>query len=73
MEEKTINEVNELDYTCGLSDEEILRRFKEAIRLDEKARRIQGFPQARYDARSKKAYLLYPDGRREYVKEPAAT
>ena len=73
MEEKIINDVNELDYTCGLSDEEILRRFKEAIRLDEAARRVQGLPQARYDARARKAYLLYPDGKREYVTEPAAT
>ena len=60
-------EKNQLDYTCGLSDEEITRRFKEAIRIDEETRKIQGIPQAKYDDELKKAYLLYPNGRIEYV------
>ena len=60
-------EKNQLDYTCGLSDEEITRRFNEAIRIDEEIRAIQGLPQARYDDELKKAYLAYPDGKREYV------
>ena len=60
-------EKNQLDYTCGLSDEEITRRFKEAIRLDEESRTVQGLPQARYDGQNKKAYLEYPDGKRVYV------
>lgn len=58
---------NQLDYTCGLSDEEITRRFKEAIRIDEEIRSIMGVPQARYDEKTKRAYLEYPDGRKEYV------
>lgn len=58
---------NELDYTCGISDDEILRRFKEAIRIDEDMRNVQGIPQARYDSDKKKAYLLYPNGRKKYV------
>ena len=62
-----IEEKNELDYTCGLSDAEILRRFKEAIRIDEEMREVQGLPQARYDMEMRKAYILYPDGRKEYV------
>ena len=37
-------EKNQLDYTCGLSDEEITRRFKEAIRIDEEMRAVQGDP-----------------------------
>ena len=61
-------EKNQLDYTCGLSDEEITRRFKEAIRIDEEMRAIRGLPQARYDEGAHRAYLEYPDGRREYVK-----
>ena len=25
---------NELDYTCGLSDDELSRRFKETVRIE---------------------------------------
>lgn len=62
-----MGEANELDSTCGLSDEELTRRFKEAIRIDDEIRRIMGLPVARYDSENKRAYLEYPDGRREYV------
>ena len=58
---------NELDSTCGISDEELTHRFKESIRLDDEERKIKGLPVARYDLQEKKAYLEYPDGRREYV------
>jgi hypothetical protein len=58
---------NELDSTCGISDEELTRRFKESIRIDDEIRRIKGLPVARYDDETKQAYLEYPDGRREYV------
>lgn len=60
---------NELDSTCGISDEELTQRFKEAIRIDDEVRRIKGLPVARYDSATKRAYLEYPDGRREYVGE----
>ncbi|MBQ6479674.1 MAG: hypothetical protein IJI45_01020 [Anaerolineaceae bacterium] len=60
-------EKNQLDYTCGISDEELTHRFEESIRIDEEIRRIQGLPVARYNAEEKKAYLLYPDGRIQYV------
>ena len=58
---------NELDSTCGISDEELTQRFKEAIRMDDEVRRIKGLPRAKYDPATRKAYLEYPDGRREYV------
>ena len=60
---------NELDSTCGISDEELTRRFKESIRIDDEIRKIKGLPVARYDTEKRKAYLEYPDGRREYVGE----
>ena len=60
---------NELDSTCGISDEELTQRFKESIRIDDEVRRIKGLPVARYDGHSKRAHLEYPDGRREYVGE----
>ena len=60
---------NELDSTCGLSDDELTQRFKESIRIDDEIRRIKGLPVARYDDEKKQAYLEYPDGRREYVEK----
>ncbi len=61
--------INELDSTCGISDDELTQRFKEAIRIDDEVRRIKGLPVARYDDETNRAYLEYPDGRREYVGE----
>ena len=61
--------LNELDSTCGISDEEMTYRFKESIRIDNEVRKIKGLPSAKYDSKLKKAYLEYPDGRREYVGE----
>ena len=58
---------NELDSTCGISDEELTVRFKESIRIDNEIRRIKGSPVAKYDKVEKKAYLEFPDGRREYA------
>ena len=63
-----LTELNELDSTCGISDDELTRRFIESIRIDEEIRRIKGLPQARYDVETKRAYLLYPDGTRKYVR-----
>ena len=60
-------EKNQLDYMCGISDDELTRRFKESIRIDDEIRKVQGLPVARYDTESKRAYLLYPDGKIEYV------
>lgn len=62
-------ETNALDYTCGLSDEELTERFKASIRIDDEIRKIKGLPSAKYDAEKKQAYLEYPDGRIEYVGE----
>ena len=59
--------MNELDSMCGVSDEEMTRRFVEAVRLDIEKSKIMGLPIARYDVETKQAYLEYPDGRREYV------
>ena len=59
--------MNELDSTCGVSDEELLFLFSEAIRIDNEIKRIKGVPVAEYDEVSDRAFLEYPDGRREYV------
>lgn len=62
-----MTEENDLDTTCGLSDDELTERFKASIRIDDEIRRIKGLPVARYDRESGRAYLEYPDGGREYV------
>ncbi len=59
--------LNDLDKTCGMTDEEMTILFKESIRIDDEIRRIKGLPVARYDDETGKAYMEYPDGRREYV------
>jgi hypothetical protein len=60
-------ETNELDSTCGISDEELTERFKAAIRIDNEIKKVKGAPIAGYDTEKKLAYLEYPDGRREYA------
>ena len=52
---------------CGISDDELTERFKESIRIDNEIRRIKGLPIAGYDKEKEKAYIEYPDGRREYA------
>ena len=59
--------INELDSMCGISDDELTERFKEAIRIENEIKKAKGTPIAGYDRESKRAYLEYPDGRREYV------
>ena len=64
-----MSEGNELDSTCGISDEELTERFKESISIDQEICKVKGLPIAGYDDENKCAYLEYPDGRRVYVKE----
>ena len=58
---------NELDSMCGITDDELTERFKEAILIDNEIKRAKGTPISGFDREQKKAYLEYPDGRREYV------
>ena len=62
-----MTEKNELDSTCGISDEELTERFKEAVRIDKEIKKIKKLPISGYDDILKKAFLEYPDGTRQYV------
>ncbi len=62
-----MTELNELDSTCGVSDEELTKRFHEAVRIDNEIKKIKGVPIAKFDKEKKQPYLEYPDGRREYA------
>lgn len=65
----SVVEDNELDFTCGISDEELTYRFVEAVRIENEIKRIKKLPIAGYDAKLGLAYIEYPDGSREYAKE----
>lgn len=60
-------EENELDSTCGVSDDELTKRFVEVIRIDNEIKKIKGVPIQKYDHEKKQPYLEYPNCRREYV------
>ena len=45
--------MNELDSTCGISDDELTERFKAAISIDNEIKRIKGVPIAGYDEEKK--------------------
>ena len=60
---------NELDSTCGVTDDEFVSRFKDAIRIENEISRIKGLPVTGYDYEKKASYIEYPDGRRMYGEE----
>ena len=62
-----MNEEDELDSTCGVSDKEMTHRFQEAVRIENEIKKIKGLPIAGYDVKKNQAYLEYPDGHREYA------
>ena len=62
-----MQESNELDSTCGISDDELTARFIEGVRIENEIKKIKGVPIAGYDDEKQSAYLEYPDGRRKYA------
>ncbi len=62
-------EYNDLDTIFGISDEELTKRFEAAINSDKEICKSKGLPIAGYDNENKCAYLEYPDGKKEYVKD----
>lgn len=58
----------ELDYDdeFGITEKEVDYRFKEAVRIQKEIAKIKGNPTCEFDYEKNMAYLLYPDGRREY-------
>ena len=55
------------DTTLGMTDEEMTTRFRKAVELEKEMKTARGEPIARYDKATGKAFLEYPDGRRENV------
>ncbi|MDR2132830.1 MAG: type II toxin-antitoxin system RelB/DinJ family antitoxin [Clostridiales Family XIII bacterium] len=52
---------------AGLSQGELNAAVKGAVKADRERDAARGLPEARYDAAVNRAFLAYPDGRREYV------
>ena len=53
----------------GKEDDDEVEIIKKGVRLQVKMNKLNGSPVARYDAKKKRPYLEYPDGRREYSNE----
>lgn len=60
------SEEQEEDSFFGISDDELTRRFRAAIDLDNMAKRVKGVPVAGYDTETNRSFLEYPDGRKIY-------
>ena len=41
---------NELDSTCGVSDDELTKRFIEAVRIENEIKKAKGTPISCYDS-----------------------
>ena len=68
-----MDEGNELDSTCGISDEELTQRFIEAIRIDNEIKKIKGTPIAAFDEELRLPYLEFADGTRQYPSNKPAS
>ena len=62
-----MNGENAIDSTCGVSDDELTKRFVEAIRIDNEIKKINGVSIQKYDHEKKQPYLEYPNDRRKYA------
>ena len=62
-------EENDLDITCGMTDDEMKKILIEEKRMENKIKHIKVVPIERYKKKKKKPYFEYPDGRKEYAVE----
>lgn len=62
------NTKKELEYDdeFDMPEAEIDFRFREAVRISKEIAGIRKQPTCEYDMEKEMAYLLYPDGHREY-------
>jgi len=57
------------EYGAGYSSEELTGVFLSAVEEEIDKKKNSGYPVARYDVVSKKAYLEVAEGEREYINE----
>jgi hypothetical protein len=61
-----LNNIEESIATCENQDNKITLLFRKAVIIEKIRKLTKGLPVAMYEVKSKKPYLLYSDGRREY-------
>lgn len=60
MANKKINPIHVIE------EEELDKRVSGVVKLAIEERKLKGLPVQGYDSSTKRAYLLYPDGRKEF-------
>ena len=55
-----------LNPSIGDEDMAEVKAIQQGVRLQVKLNKLKGAPVARFDAKAKKPYLEYPDGRKDY-------
>ena len=48
-----------------MTDDEMTLRFQKAVQIEKELKAARGEPIAKFDKKTGKAFLEYPDGRRE--------
>ncbi len=56
-------------FIADYSEDDITNAFQAAVQSETAMKKQKGIPIARYDGETRRAYLEYPDGTREYAKE----
>lgn len=56
-------------FIADYSEDDITNAFQAAVQREIAMKKQKGIPVARYDGETKRAYLEYADGTREYAKE----
>ena len=64
---------NELDSMCGISDEELTKRFREAVRIDNEIKRVKGAPIAGYDEKKEGSLLRISRWKEKVCRIPLKT
>lgn len=66
MAENDVRNTIDWDDEFDMPEEEVMHRFREAVRIAKEVQRIKGKPTCEYDRETGRAYLLYPDGHKEF-------
>ena len=59
-----------MDFTCGVSDEELTKRFEEAVRIENEIKKIKGLPIAKCDFDKKLPIWNILMGGKSMLKKP---
>ncbi len=69
MKVKIVSPENIGDEKIDIEDQDMDKRAVAAVKSAIKKAKVCNKPIAKYDARSKKAYVLMPDGEKKYVQK----